>query len=413
MNKEKLQALIQSVTDKIETLVTRSDKSEDVVELRALNADIAEARRELSDLNALMEDASREEARGKNPLPKAGVAGACKDAEYRSAFKAFVQHGTPIPADLVTPSMNATLRGIMGERRAAGTTVASEISALIPVTVMDEVVRTAATGAYGQLFSRVRKLNVRGGVRFPLSSLEAKFTWGVEGTCPVGQKAGTANTYIEFGSYLGLSQINTSIIASIESEAVFYQELVKLIREAFYEAMDKAIVSGSGNGQPLGITVDPRVTNSVTLSTDEISNWKAWEKVVAAIPLSKRGGHIVLPIGTIDKYVRTLTDDNNRPLFFDSSIALGKEEADGIEGRFDGQYILAVENGVMKSFDEANAGDVIGFYAPLRDYAVNSNLQFAVTTFRDEKCLEDITRGLVIIDGKPLDTTGMVLIKKA
>lgn len=413
MNKDRLNSMIKAMDEKIANLIARSDKSEDVAELRALNNDITEARANLEDLKALLAEAHEEEARGKNPMPVNKPVVTNVDAEYRSAFKAFVQHGTPIPAELISDSQRKALSAIHGERRGAGTTVASDISAMIPMTVMNEVVRAKAVGVYGQLFARVRKTNVRGGVRYPLSNLEATFSWGTEGTCPVGQTAGTANTYIEFGSYLGISQINTSIIASIESEAVFYDELVRLIQEAFYKAMDMAIISGTGNGQPLGITVDPRVTNVVTISADEISNWKNWEKIVQAVPLSKRGGHIVMPIGTIDKYLRVLTDDNNRPLFFDSSIALGNVEANGIEGRFDGQQVLAVENGLIKGFDEAVAGDVIGFYAPLNDYAVNSNLQFAVSTFRDEKCLEDITRGLVIVDGKPLDTTGMVLIKKA
>ena len=331
---------------------------------------------------------------------------------YKTAFKDFVQRGTPIPAELISNEMRSALNSFR-EQRVAGTTPLADITALVPTTVMDEVVRTAKTGVYGQLFDRVRKTNIRGGVRYPLSNLVATFNWVTEGVCPVGEKAGTANTFIEFGSYIGLAQINTSIVASIEAEPVFYAELTRLIAEAFLKAIDNAIVNGTGVGQPLGITKDERVTNVVTLTEDEVTQWKAWEKIVQAIPLSKRGGHIVLPIGTIDKYLRTLTDDNNRPLFFDSSLTLGNVQANGVEGRFDGQNVLAVENDILKNFDEANAGDVVGFYAPLYDYAINSNLQFAISQFRDELCLQDITRGMIICDGKPLDTTGMILIKKA
>ena len=416
MKSEKIKSMIEAATKKLDELVARSDKAEQVEELRSLNGEIAESRKNLDELNALLadvedEEKKAEEARGKNPIMINNTQVKTGDAEYRSAFKNFVQNGTPIPAELITDNMKKALSGIHGERR--GTTLATEISALIPTTVMDEVVREAGTGVYGQLYNRVRKTNIRGGVRYPLSNLKASFTWGVDGYAPEGQKAGDANTYIEFGSYLGVSQINTSLIASIESEPAFYNELVRLIQNAFYEAMDKAIVSGTGVGQPLGITKDPRVTKSVVLDADTITKWTEWEKIVQAVPLTKRGGHIVLSIGTIDKYLRTLADDNNRPLFYDSTINMGGVDANGIEGRFAGQQVLAVENDVLKNFDEAASGDVIGFYAPLNDYAVNSNLQFAVSTYRDEKTLEDITRGLVIVDGKPLDVTGMVLIKKA
>lgn len=418
MNIELIKTMLADANRKLESLVKRSDESQDVAELRSINSEIAEVRSNIGNYESIISQYNKEEeekaaaeARAKNPLPAINNDQKPQEVkmEYRSAFKEFIQKGKAIPAELVSEEMRNSLSKI---REARGTTLSSEISALIPVTVMDEVIREAKTGVYGQLFDRVRKTNIRGGVRYPLSNLVATFNWITEGETPEGQKAGTANTYIEFGSYLGIAQINTSIIASIESEAVFYSELVKLISEAFYKAIDYAIVNGTGNGQPLGITKDPRVKNSVTLSAAEVTNWQAWEKIIAAVPLAKRGGHIVLPIGTIDKYVRTLHDDNNRPLFFDNNLTLGTP-SNGLEGRFDGQYVLAVENDILKNFDEASTGDVIGFYAPLNDYAINSNLQFAISQFRDELSLQDVTRGMIICDGKPLDVNGIVLIKKA
>lgn len=411
MDISKIKELLKSSQNRLEELVKRSEASKDVEELRSINKDISSVKNDINSFNSLIKEFEEEEARAKNPLPlKEGKKE--NTMNYKTAFKDFVQKGTPIPAELISNEMRSALNSFR-EQRAAGTTPLADITALVPTTVMDEVVRTAKTGVYGQLFDRVRKTNIRGGVRYPLSNLVATFNWVTEGVCPVGEKAGTANTFIEFGSYIGLAQINTSIVASIEAEPVFYAELTRLIAEAFLKAIDNAIVNGTGVGQPLGITKDERVTNVVTLTEDEVTKWKAWEKIVQAIPLSKRGGHIVLPIGTIDKYLRTLTDDNNRPLFFDSSLTLGNVQANGVEGRFDGQNVLAVENDILKNFDEANAGDVIGFYAPLYDYAINSNLQFAISQFRDELCLQDITRGMIICDGKPLDTTGMILIKKA
>lgn len=422
---DRLKKMIESEETRLNGLIARSDKSEDVAELRSLTGEISAARQNITEMRSMLAEAEATrdelEARAKNPIPTPGIVtspaatGTATDA-YKVAFKNFVQKRTPIPQELITGEMRSALSEIeAAEGRAAGTTVSSEVSALIPITVMDEVVRTTATGVYGQLFERVRKTNIRGGVRYPLSSMEATFTWGTEGTCPTGDKAGNANTYIEFGSYLGIAQINVSLLVSIEALPVFYQELTRLIREAFLKAMDTAIVKGTGEGQPLGITVDTRVTKSVSFAANEIGDWNAWQsKLVSQIPLSKRGGHIVLGIGTIDRYIRTMHDDNNRPLFFDSAIDLrGDFNGGGIEGRLLGQWVLATENSLLEDFDSASNNDIIGFYAPLDDYAINSNLQFAISTFRDEKCLQDITRGLIICDGKPLDTTGMILIKKS
>lgn len=416
---ERLKKMIASEEARLNRLVSRSDKSENVAELRSLTADITAARDNIAELRAALADAEAAEARAKNPIPAGGIPAPQAQGKYGAyeiAFKDFVQKRKPIPQELLTSEMRSALSAIQqAEGRAAGTTISSEVSALIPVTVMNEVVRTAASGVYGQLFERVRKTNIPGGVRYPVSSMEATFTWATEGACPTGDKAGNANTYIEFGSYLGLAQINVSLVVSIESVSVFYEELTRLIREAFYKAMDTAIVKGTGEGQPLGITVDPRVTKSVTLSVAQIGDWNAWqESLISQIPLSKRGGHIVLGIGTIDRYIRTMHDDNNRPLFLDAGVDLRGDFSSGaIEGRLLGQWVLATENALLPDFDSASANDIVGFYAPLSDYAINSNLQFAVSTFRDEKCLQDITRGMIICDGKPLDTSGMILIKKS
>lgn len=412
----------------LDALMQRNEETTDVEELRAMTAQIEEARSIISEYSSIISDNAAEEARraeaekaaleaearAKSPIPAIANQTRPQEAnmDYRSAFKALIQHGTPIPADLITDNMRNSLRAI-SDARGAGTTLANEISALIPETTMSEVIREAKTGVYGQLFDRVRKLNIRGGVRYPLTNLEATFTWINDGDVPTGQKAGTATEYISFGSNLGVVQINTSILASIEADAVFYAELTKLIAEAFYKAIDNAIINGTGNGQPLGITKDTRVTNTVTISAEDVTNWQAWEKIIAAVPLAKRGGTLILPIGTIDKYVRTLHDDNNRPLFFDAAITLGKLEANGIEGRFNGQDVLAVEDDILADFDAANSGDVIGVYANLGDYAINSNLQFAVGQFRDQMTLQDVTRGMIICDGKLLDKHGVVLVKKA
>lgn len=419
---ERLKKMVESEEARLNGLVARSDKSENIAELRSLTADITAARDNIAELRAALADAEAAEARAKNPIPAGGIPAPQAQGTYSAyeiAFKDFVQKRKPIPQELLTSEMRSALSAIQqAEGRAAGTTISSEVSALIPVTVMNEVIRTKAPGVYGQLFNRVRHTNIPGGVRYPVSSMEATFNWLTEGTCPTGDKAGNANTYIEFGSYLGVAQINVSMIVSVEAVSAFYAELTQLIREAFYRAMDTAIVKGSGEGQPRGITTDPSVTNTVSFSAAEIGDWNAWmEKLISAIPLGKRNredGYIVLGAGTIDRYIRTMHDDNNRPFFFDTTMGLGGGfSGGGIEGRFLGERVLAVENELLPSFDTASANDVIGFFAPLRDYSINSNLQIAVSTFRDEKCLQDVTRGLVICDGKPLDTSGMILIKKS
>ena len=88
--------------------------------------------------------------------------------EYRTAFKNYVQRGTPIPAELI--------------QRAGGDpgpTVAADLGMIIPTTIMNEFIKKVSK-VYGQLYSKVRKLNIQGGVKFPISDLKANFKWITE-----------------------------------------------------------------------------------------------------------------------------------------------------------------------------------------------------------------------------------------
>ena len=78
--------------------------------------------------------------------------------EYRQAFMAYVQHGTPI------------------QLRAGEATSTVDTGAAIPITVMNEVINTVRK-RYGNLYSKVLKTAVQGGVEYPVGALQATFKW--------------------------------------------------------------------------------------------------------------------------------------------------------------------------------------------------------------------------------------------
>lgn len=278
---------------------------------------------------------------------------------------------------------------------------------------MSEVIRQLS-GAYGQVYAKVRKLNVQGGIKFPISKLKAKFRWVAEATGSGEKtKAGEADAFVSFGANLGEIKIATSLIAAVQALDVFEQEIAVRIAEAFMEAMDSAIINGSGTGCPLGITKDTRVTNVVDFSDSktEIDKWEIWRKnLFAKIPIKKRGaGEFLFSASTFETHLMSMKDKNDRPL--------AKEAADIVNGDADGKFfgrdVTFVEPDIIKDYDVAEAGDVIGIYWVPGDYAVNTNLQFGIQRYFDQDTNEWVDKALVIVDGKILDTTGCYLLKKA
>ena len=138
--------------------------------------------------------------------------------EYRRAFMNYVRNGGQVPSEL----------------RANATTTTTDVSALIPTTIMNRVVEEL--DSYGNIFQRITRSNVQGGARIPISSLKPEASWVAEGSVSEKKKL-TANTYISFGYYKLQVRIATSLEASVTTLDMFE----KLIARAITRAIVKAV----------------------------------------------------------------------------------------------------------------------------------------------------------------------------
>lgn len=324
--------------------------------------------------------------------------------EYRMAFKDYVQRGTPIPANLIQRAGGD-----------AGPTVATDIGMIIPTTIMNEFI-TKVSKVYGQLYSKVRKLNIQGGVKFPISDLKANFKWITETTVSDRQKAGDIKEYIEFSYNIGEIRVSQTLLSQVVSLSLFEEEIVRIMVEAYVEAMDKGIVNGTGTGQMLGILQDTRVTSQtghvIEFTAAEFSDWEKWrKKLFSIIPLSKRGqGEFIFTAGTVESNLLTMKDANNRPVFREATdLTIGESAT---SGRFYGREVTMVEPDIVADFDTASSGNVVGIYWIPNDYAINTNLAFGMKRYFDEEKNEWVNKGLTIVDGKILDPSGVYIIKK-
>lgn len=320
--------------------------------------------------------------------------------EYRMAFKKYVQTGTPIPAELRAGGDS-------------GTTIAADIGMIIPTTIMNEFIKDVSK-VYGQVYAKVRKLNVKGGVEFPISKLSANFKWITETAPSSKQKAGDIKEKVSFSYHIGEIRVAETLLAQVVSLDLFESEITRIMVEAYVKAMDTAIISGTGSGQPLGITKDPRVTgntgNIIEFEADEIGDWTAWrKKLFAKVPLSKRGsGEFLFPASTVESNLLTMKDANGRPLFREAT----EGRVGNTAGTFFGREVTLVEPDIVKDYDTAATGDIIGIFWVPTDYAINTNLQFGMKRYFDEDTNEWINKGLTIVDGKILDVSGCYLLKK-
>lgn len=428
MRKKILEKRLARLQAKKASLMARGAASQDVNEVRSINdqvtdidAEISETQEEIQAIDAAEAEA-RSAATAAAPV-NAGIVASFSTrsqdntadeeditakVEYRKAFKAYVQRGIPMPAEFCIPSpVSAAMAQRNGE--AASTT---DTGAAIPITVMNEVINTIRK-RYGNLYAKVRKLSVPGGVEIPIGALSAKLRWINESTVSPRQKVGDLGK-VSFNYHVGEIRVAQTFLSQILTLSAFEAEVARVIAIAYAEAMDEAIVNGSGQGAPLGILNDARVTNNISMSASDMSDWKAWRKnFFAKLPLGYRAGEFIFPMSTVESYLETMSDDNNNPVFRQATgLEVGDGDAEFPAGRFFGREISLVEEDILPDFDTASAGDVIGIYWQPNEYGINENFGFTMRRYFDEEQNQWVDKALIVADGKVINPTGYYLIKK-
>lgn len=424
MRKKALEKRLARLQSKKSNLVARANASQDVNEVRAINeqledinAEIEETQEEIEAIETEERTAQQSAVEVRTEIPanaqlvNGAVAGSfttgatndqkrsnedmLSSMEYRQAFMNYVQTGA-----------------ISAELRAGDAISTADTAPAIPLTIMKEVINTVKK-RYGNLYSKVRKTNMKGGVEYPIGALKATFKWVNESTVSPRQKLDKLGK-VMFSYHVAEIRIAQTFLSSILTIDDFETKITEVIAEAYLEAMDYSIVNGTGDGMPLGILNDDRVTNVVQMSASDINDWTKWRKnFFAKLPLGYRAGEFIFPLSTVESYLETMADANGNPVFRQATgLEVNDGDAVNPSGRFFGREISLVEPEILPDFDTAEAGDVIGIYWQPMQYAVNENWGFSMQRYFDQETNEWVDKALTVVDGKVLNPMGYVLIKK-
>ena len=271
--KKKLLKLIARKKQEMADLQKRSDESQDLAEVRAIGETLAKLRDEIKEAEEMLaevedegnadDQASRSVVPANAELRNGQVVGAFPvnqsqaqsetdphdSIAYRKAFMEYVCRNTPIPAEL----------------RADATTTTGDAGAVIPTTILKEIVQKLES--YGNVYALVRKLNVQGGVSIPISDLKPVANWIGEETKSADQKVSAKDSVVF--SYYGIEcRIAQTLLANVVTLDAFQQLFVPLATEAIVKGIEIAIFNGDGNNKPLGVTKDTRVPegNVITMT---------------------------------------------------------------------------------------------------------------------------------------------------
>lgn len=302
---------------------------------------------------------------------------------YRRAFMEYVCRGTAIPA----------------EYRATGTTKTTDVGAVIPTNVVNTIVQKLEST--GKILAKVTRTAYKGGVSIPKSSVKPEAKWVAEGATSEKQKYTTDTVTFAY------HKLRCAVAVSLEMDTMaisaFESLIVNNIVEAMTKALEQAIISGNGAGQPKGI-IKETAPEGQTVEVGEI----AYQNLIdaeAALPVAyEKGAEWCMSKKTFMQYYGLL-DTNGQPI---GRVNYGLAGAP--EYTLLGRVVNVVD--YLPSFAAASIDTIVGFLFNFKDYVLNTNYAMGIKKYEDNETDDQVTKGIMIADGKVVDENSLVLLKK-
>ena len=308
--------------------------------------------------------------------------------EYRTAFANYVQNGAPMDRRFFASDAN---------------TKTTDVGYVIPTTIMERIVEKME--AIGTIYNLVTKTSYKGGLSIPTSSLKPTATWVAEGAGSDKQKKTIG--HIVFGAYKLRCAISMSLEVSVMALAVFESVFVAQVSEAMVKALENAIINGDGSGKPTGILAETPVSGQVvevaasaSLSYDNIIDLEA------AIPIEYENGIRYAMTKKTWYEVLKLKDSQQHPIAWEGFLNNGNP-ARTLLG-----HPVVLNNYMASLGDTITADTPVIFGFNFADYVLNSNLNITVKQYEDEDTEDQITKAIMLADGKVVDKNSLVVLKK-
>lgn len=186
------------------------------------------------------------------------------------------------------------------EKRADAHTTTKDIEIVIPENLVNDIITEVTNRGY--ILSRVNKTNFAIGQTIPVGMTKVKATWvgTADGSNNTGEGLGSSvqkssvENYIVFSNYKLRCVVGLTYEAGLQSLPIFEQKFVQSVSDAMVEALETAVVSGTGINQPKGILLEtPKAKQALTLAANEEFDYKKLLAFVGAVPSKYKSGAVI------------------------------------------------------------------------------------------------------------------------
>lgn len=311
--------------------------------------------------------------------------------EYKKAFMAYVLTGRKIPGELTNADAN---------------TKTSDVGAAIPTTTLQKIYEKMES--VGMILPRVTHTSYKGGVTVPTSSAKPTATWVAEGAGSDKQKKALGS--ITFAYHKLRCAISMSLEVSLVTYPMFESQFVANVAEAMVKAEEKAIIDGSGSGQPKGVLKETVVTGQnidIAAATTALA-YTDLVKAEAALPQAYDADAVwCMTKKTFFEQIVGMVDDNKQPVARVNYGINGKP----VYSLF-GREVLLVGDYLPSFTASVTADTVFAFIFNFKDYLWNENLGLTFRRYTDNTTDDEVTVALSLVDGKAVDVNSLVTLTK-
>ena len=304
--------------------------------------------------------------------------------EYRKAFMEYVTRGVTIPKEYRQDAVSQT----------------TDVGAVIPTNVLNQIITKLVS--VGNILAKVTRTAYKGGVTIPKSTVKPVATWTAQGKGSDKQKQDTSGT-VTFAYHKLRCAVAVSLEVDTMAITAFESLLINNIVDAMAKALEQAIISGTGTGQPKGITAET-ADEGQTVETSK----PAYADLITAegnLPVAyEKGAEWCMSKKTYMSYYG-LADSNGQPIGRINYGLAGKPEYTLL-----GRPVNVCD--YLPSFANAENNSIVGFLFNFKDYVLNTNYAMGVKKYEDNETDDMVTKGIMLADGKVVDTGSYVPLKK-
>ena len=308
--------------------------------------------------------------------------------EYRKAFMNYALKGTAMPAEFKNVDAN---------------TKSSDAGVMIPETVLQKIVEKME--ATGMILPLVTRTSYKGGVKIPTSSVKPTASWVSEGSGSDKQKKTVGSISFSY------NKLRCAVSVSLETDtmalSIFEATLINNVTEAMTKAIEQAIISGDGSEKPKGILTETVADGqNIDIAKTGKIDYDTLIDAEAALPLEYENGAVwFMTKKTFMKFIG-IVDSQGQPIAR-VNYGIGGSPERTLLGR------RVVLNNYMSSYaDTVSTDTVFAFLFNPSDYVLNTNLNMTIKKYEDNDTDDQVTKAMMLVDGKVVDNNSLVTITK-